>query len=179
MVEEMVEAEETSPRYFKSYNWCPVCGKSLHEDFDYCPMHKGVLTLKVYSYKPKVVELPMVGVYDVGYDDFGLDEGVSKADQLFNVLSDEDKNLLKSAGLDSNQFYKLFKSQYGKHPADYPHPAPTIAHEEPPASPPEPEIAQVKPNSSWHTPVKSYTIKVMEDADQPKSYSIRIKKAEN
>lgn len=42
MVEEMVEAEETSPGYFKSYNWCPVCAKTLHEDFDYCPMHEGV-----------------------------------------------------------------------------------------------------------------------------------------
>jgi len=104
MVEEKIEAKKTSPGYFKSYNWCPVCGKSLHEDFDYCPMHEGVLTLKVYSYKPKVVEIPMIGVYNAEHDEFDMSAGLVPTVKL----PQEDKDWLENAAsLSEAQLVKL------------------------------------------------------------------------
>ncbi len=167
--------------HLESMKYCPVGGVVVDDGFDYCPKpeHKGVLLIQVYSYKPGTISIPVPGSYDIEHDDFGLvlDDGVSKADILFDQLSEEDKELIESAGMDKHQFLELFKNQHGKHPADYPHPSPTTAHEEPPASKPEPEIAQVKPTPSGYTQVKSYTIKVKMADDQPKSYSIRIKEA--
>ncbi len=151
--------------HLESMKYCPVGGVAVDDGFDYCPKpeHKGVLLVRVYSYKPGTISLSVAGSYDIEHDDFGLDDGVSKADMLFDQLSEADKELIESAGMDKHQFYELFKSEHGKHPADYPHPAPTTAHEQPPAdSPPEPETVQVKPASSGYTQVKSYIIKVKE-----------------
>jgi len=64
------------PLYMEPKNWCPVCASTVHEDFDYCPKHEGVLLLQVFSYEPGKVTIPVPGQYDIEHDDFGLDEGL-------------------------------------------------------------------------------------------------------
>lgn len=64
------------------------------------------MTLKVYSYKPKVVELPMVGVYDVESDDFSMDEGLVQ--EQVSRLSQKDTDWLEGiAGLTEKQIVSL------------------------------------------------------------------------
>lgn len=63
--------------YMETRKWCPVCGKTQPKDLNYCMSHKGVLLLKVFSYEPGKVSIPVPSQYDIEHDDFDLDQGLS------------------------------------------------------------------------------------------------------
>ncbi len=79
---------------------------------------KGTMLVRIYDFGDgfKTWKTPM---FDVDDDDFTFDEGTEfEAERVWNLVSEKDKNLIESAGLDAHQFYKLFQHEFGKHPAE-------------------------------------------------------------
>lgn len=124
----------------KPGKYCPSCGKVGDLSQNYCPecptmtfkpkrempgltqfrsdYSKGTMLVRIYDYGDGF-KTWRTRMFDEEDDDFTFDEGTDyEADRVWGLLSKKDKNLIEGAGMDAHQFYSLFQSQFGKHPAE-------------------------------------------------------------